>query len=136
MCPIPQALQRCCFALLLAGCLTSSLYARQVPPSESQPLPSPDDDPIHFEHLTTSDGLSSNIVTSVLQDHRGYLWVGTYGDGLLRYDGYEGKAYRHVEGDPAIGRCQCCQPGHALARLEPDRHALRLPRRLGQRLGQ
>ncbi len=101
MCPIPQALQRCCFALLLALCLASSLYARQVPPSESQALPMRDDDSIHFEHLTTSDGLTSNFITTVLQDHRGYLWVGTFGGGLLRYDGYEGKAYRHVEGDPA-----------------------------------
>ncbi len=73
MCPIPQALQRCCFVLLLAGCLASSLYARQVSPSASQALPMRDDDPIHFEHLTTSDGLSSNLITRMLQDHRGDL---------------------------------------------------------------
>ena len=99
MCRITQALQRCFFALLLAGCLASSLYARQVPPSESQPLPRPDDDPIQFEHLTTNDGLSSNFITTVLQDHRGYLWVGTDGGGLLRYDGYEMKNFRHQAGD-------------------------------------
>ena len=43
--PMTHTLQRCCFALLLAGGLASSLYARQVPPSESQLRP--DDDPIH-----------------------------------------------------------------------------------------
>ncbi len=99
MFPIQKSLQRCCFALLLAGCLASSLYARQLPHSASQGLPMRDDDPIHFEHLTTSDGLSSNLITTVLQGYRGYLWFGTWGGGLVRYDGYEGKAYRHVEGD-------------------------------------
>ncbi len=32
-------------------------------------------------------GLPSNIVTEVLQDSRGYLWLAT-GNGLCRYDGY------------------------------------------------
>ena len=48
---------------------------------------------IEFEHLTTANGLSSNIVTSVLQDKQGFLWVGTE-NGLNRYDGYEFQVFR------------------------------------------
>ncbi len=45
-------------------------------------------DMVRFEHLTVDDGLSQNEVTTVLQDSRGFLWVGTSG-GLNRYNGYE-----------------------------------------------
>ena len=36
--------------------------------------------------LSINNGLSQSTVTTVMQDHRGFLWVGTY-DGLNRYDG-------------------------------------------------
>ncbi|MFK7846185.1 MAG: two-component regulator propeller domain-containing protein, partial [Rhodothermales bacterium] len=51
-----------------------------------------------FTHMTTADGLPSNAIEEVLQDHRGFLWLGTSG-ALVRYDGYEMKAFRHVEND-------------------------------------
>lgn len=41
----------------------------------------------YFTHLwQTEDGLPQNAVTSIVQTHDGYLWVGTYG-GLARFDG-------------------------------------------------
>jgi ligand-binding sensor domain-containing protein/serine phosphatase RsbU (regulator of sigma subunit) len=40
-----------------------------------------------FKILDTHDGLSSNIVYSVIQGKNGYLWLST-GDGLIRYDGF------------------------------------------------
>ncbi len=49
---------------------------------------------IHFEHLSTDDGLSSNITYSLWQDHLGFLWIGTFA-GLNRYDGNEFKIYKH-----------------------------------------
>ncbi len=52
-----------------------------------------------FTHVTTDDGLPSNVIEVILQDHRGYLWIGTTDEGLVRYDGYEMKVYQHVEGD-------------------------------------
>ncbi len=53
---------------------------------------------IQFEHLTVEDGLSSNTIFSIIQDSRGFLWIGTY-DGLNRYDGYEFKVYKNVPED-------------------------------------
>ena len=53
---------------------------------------------LSFTHLTVEDGLASNVIFNVLQDHQGYLWMGTQGGGLLRYDGYEVKIYRHMNG--------------------------------------
>jgi len=47
---------------------------------------------LRFDHLTTESGLPRNQVYSLLQDHIGYIWIGT-GDGLSRYDGYRFKTF-------------------------------------------
>ena len=39
-----------------------------------------------FEQFSINQGLSHVGVTAILQDHSGFLWVGTY-DGLNRFDG-------------------------------------------------
>ena len=54
---------------------------------------------IKFEHITTDQGLSSNTVFCLLQDSRGFLWIGTY-DGLNKYDGYKFTVYKNQPGDP------------------------------------
>ena len=46
-----------------------------------------------FEHLTIADGLPENSVHCMLQDHLGYLWLGTQ-NGLVKYDGYNMKIYQ------------------------------------------
>lgn len=48
-----------------------------------------------FDHLTIRDGLSHNTVHCLLQDHYGYLWVGTQ-HGLNKYDGYNLEVIRSV----------------------------------------
>lgn len=48
---------------------------------------------VQFDHLAHVKGLGSRSITSILQDDQGFLWFGTQ-DGLLRYDGYEVKAYK------------------------------------------
>ncbi|MBN2467273.1 MAG: diguanylate cyclase [Deltaproteobacteria bacterium] len=40
----------------------------------------------HYDVWQTDDGLPHNSITDVLQDGRGYLWLGTY-EGLVRFDG-------------------------------------------------
>ncbi len=46
-----------------------------------------------FQHITIDDGLSNNAVTALLQDSRGFLWIGTVG-GLDRYDGINLHSYK------------------------------------------
>ena len=43
--------------------------------------------------LSVIDGLSSNEVTCILQDTKGFMWFGT-NNGLCRYDGYVFKSYK------------------------------------------
>jgi signal transduction histidine kinase/ligand-binding sensor domain-containing protein/DNA-binding response OmpR family regulator len=50
------------------------------------------------KYLGIDQGLSNNAVTSILQDHNGFMWFGTF-DGLNRYDGYNFKIFRNVIGD-------------------------------------
>lgn len=42
--------------------------------------------PVISDHLTIKDGLSNNFVTDIIQDKRGFIWIGTE-SGLNRFDG-------------------------------------------------
>ncbi|MBL7913497.1 MAG: histidine kinase [Bacteroidia bacterium] len=48
---------------------------------------------IRSHHYNQSDGLSSNIVYSFVQDHQGMMWIGTV-NGLNRFDGKTFKVFR------------------------------------------
>lgn len=50
------------------------------------------------QQYTISDGLSSNSITVVFQDSKGFIWIGT-DDGLNRYDGTTFEIYRHITTD-------------------------------------
>lgn len=50
--------------------------------------------PINFEHISSEEGLSQNMVFCLFQDQKGFIWVGTK-DGLNRYDGYQFVTYRY-----------------------------------------
>lgn len=50
------------------------------------------------EYLGIERGLSNNAITCIYQDHRGFMWFGTY-DGVNRYDGYSFKVFRNIIGD-------------------------------------
>lgn len=49
---------------------------------------------LYFEKLTTQNGLSHNKVNCIIQDHRGFIWLGT-DDGLNRFDGNNFEIFRH-----------------------------------------
>lgn len=53
-----------------------------------------------FFHLTSTDGLSHDLVNGILKGTRGFMWIATR-DGLNRYDGYNFTVYRHDPDDPA-----------------------------------
>ncbi len=46
----------------------------------------------NFEHLTIDQGLSHSTVHSVIEDRRGFIWIGTR-YGLNRFDGYDFKVF-------------------------------------------
>ena len=52
---------------------------------------------IIFDRLSLEDGLSNSYVTCILQDSKGFMWIGTQ-DGLNKYDGYNFTVFKY---DPA-----------------------------------
>lgn len=52
------------------------------------------DNAVNFQSLTVKDGISNNYITKILQDSRGYIWIGT-ADGLNRYDGSGVRTYNY-----------------------------------------
>lgn len=59
---------------------------------------------LRFKHLTSEEGLSTNFVTCILQDEKGFMWFGTQ-DGLNKYDGYQVKVFRNNPGDSSSIFC-------------------------------
>ena len=58
----------------------------------------------HFAHITINNGLPHQQVSSIVQDKKGYIWIGTR-NGLSRYDGYALNNYFH---DPRDCRSLFC----------------------------
>ena len=52
-----------------------------------------------FSHIREQDGLSFRVVTSLLHDRDGFLWMGTI-NGLNRYDGTHFVQFRHQRNNP------------------------------------
>ena len=88
-------MKSCLATITLCLFLSISLLTAQAP---NKPL---------FERLTTSQGLPGRQVKALVQDSRGFMWVGG-ALGISRYDGYNFKNYSY---DPAnssaIGSVSC-----------------------------
>ncbi len=72
--------------ILLAGC---GLPARVFPQFPDYMI----------SHVSLEQGLSQSGIEFIMQDRRGFLWIGTQ-DGLNRYDGYSFTVYKHEPSDP------------------------------------
>lgn len=70
---IRQAATRRCYLVITHIMLSGCLHA------QTQDL--------FFEHLNYEEGFASSMISSIIQDNNGFIWLGTEG-GLLRYDGY------------------------------------------------
>lgn len=66
-----------------------------------------------FNHLRSESGLSHDKVNCILQDKRGFIWLGTE-DGLNRYDGKYDAVFKHIPGDTA------CLAGNIITALLED----------------
>jgi ligand-binding sensor domain-containing protein len=51
-----------------------------------------------LRNYTAIDGLPQSQVSGIVEDDNGYLWMGTYGGGLARFDGQEFKVYTTLDG--------------------------------------
>jgi len=51
-----------------------------------------------ISNITIKDGMSQNTVTSIVQDKKGFLWIGT-NDGLNKYDGHSFKIFTSSSND-------------------------------------
>lgn len=54
---------------------------------------------IRFEYLTVTDGLPENSIFCMIQDHLGFMWLGTQ-NGLVRYDGTTMTTFRYDASKP------------------------------------
>ena len=54
--------------------------------------------PLTFENFTVKDGLSENVIYSLYQDKKGFLWIGT-SNGLNRYDGNNFQTFFNENGN-------------------------------------
>lgn len=52
---------------------------------------------LYFKRLSHANGLSNNKVNCILQDKRGFTWIGT-DDGLNRYDGNNFMVFKNMPG--------------------------------------
>ena len=89
--------------------------------------------PPQFVSMRVNDGLPSSVVYKTVQDHDGFIWIGTQ-DGLARYDGVGFRIFRHDPADPTSiasndvsallidrdGRLWCGGEASGLNRLEAD----------------
>lgn len=96
-----------CLQVLLSLALVSvnlAQVAQAAPapaPAPSSAIPSSDFafvDP-YFETVGDTESIGDSVITSLLQDRKGFLWIGTT-KGLLQYDGYRFRRYTHNPRDP------------------------------------
>lgn len=86
---------------IIAALATSGLLYAQPPQDEGL--------------IGTKDGLSQGMVHTILQDSKGFLWIGTK-DGLNRFDGYRLRVYNSSPED------SFSLAGHVVNTLHEDAH--------------
>lgn len=77
--------------MLCLGLASTAVWCQDTSWSQAAPL--------RFETFGPEDDLPHRRVTAIVQDHRGFLWLGTQ-NGLARYDGYRFKVFEHAFDDP------------------------------------
>lgn len=57
------------------------------------------DSHVDYNFVNIKDGISKAAVSSIIQDHYGFIWIGTNGTGIHRYDGMQYTSYKHTAKD-------------------------------------
>ena len=77
-------------ALLIALLAIFMIWLGAAPsPAEAAPVPAPS---LRFKKLGPLGGDEPSML-SMMQDRKGYVWVGTHTNGLYRYNGYHAVKY-------------------------------------------
>jgi ligand-binding sensor domain-containing protein/signal transduction histidine kinase len=76
----------------MRGLLINLLFIMAIGQSWAQPFRH------SLRNYTAVDGLPQSQIMSMVEDRHGYLWVGTQGGGLARYDGREFTVYTTKDG--------------------------------------
>ena len=53
---------------------------------------------LSFDHYSIQQGLSNNKIHCILQDNKGWMWIGT-SLGVCRFDGYNFTVFKHNSDD-------------------------------------
>lgn len=53
-----------------------------------------------FKHFATEKGLSQSTASCIIQDRKGFIWIGTWFGGLNRYDGTNFIIYKYNRANP------------------------------------
>jgi len=80
---------------------------------QSATFQEPDNEQFVIEQFTTADGLGESMITDVVRDSVGYLWI-SHQSGVTRYNGYSFKNYKPGVNSDIKGR--------NMRRLHIDRH--------------
>ena len=76
-------------ARFVAGMLLATVVGRPAPATAQG---------LQFRHLGRDDGLPSALVSDIVRDRHGVMWIGT-GRGVSRYDGHRFRTYGNRPGD-------------------------------------
>lgn len=71
---------------------------------------------IRFKQISNEEGLSTNYVTSIIQDDKGFMWFGTQ-DGLNKYDGHNITIFKN---DPTTQNSLSSSEITCLKQIRPD----------------
>ncbi|HEY6503501.1 MAG TPA: two-component regulator propeller domain-containing protein [Chitinophagaceae bacterium] len=70
--------------------MTAAVFLFLLSANAQQPV-------LYFKRLNQANGLSNNKVNCILQDKRGFIWIGT-DDGLNRYEGNNFLVFKNIPG--------------------------------------
>lgn len=54
---------------------------------------------VEYNFVNIKEGVSKAAASTIIQDHYGFIWIGTNGSGLHRYDGIHYTSYKHELND-------------------------------------
>ncbi|MET0242975.1 MAG: two-component regulator propeller domain-containing protein [Flavitalea sp.] len=87
------------FLVLLQQNFAQTLPSVSNPAVRTEMVAAPQARQFVYTRFNSSQGLASNFVSNIIQDHKGYMWLAT-ANGLQRYDGNKFTTYNSQPGNP------------------------------------